>query len=140
MTAYLSRILSVRSALLVGAAVVALAFVPRVAGDALKGANDGASVREIRIVARHMTFYVDGQSAPNPTIHARPGERLRLVLRNTDIGMSHDFVVRSWRVNTRLLKGKGEDSIEFTVPLSRGVHVYSCNPHAEMMSGTIVVN
>jgi plastocyanin len=140
MTAYLSRIFSVRSALLVGAAIVALAFVPRVAGDVLNGADDGASVREIRIVARDMTFYLEGQSAPNPTIHARPGERLRIVLRNTEVGMSHDFVIRSWQIKTRLLKGKGEDSIEFTVPLSRGVHVYSCNPHAEMMSGTVLVN
>ena len=87
-----------------------------------------------------MTFYVDGQDAPNPTLHARPGERIRIVLRNTDVGMSHDFVIRSWRVNTRLLKGKGEDSIEFTVPQTRGAHVYSCTPHAEMMGGTIVVN
>jgi plastocyanin len=54
--------------------------------------------------------------------------------------MSHDFVVRSWSVNTRLLKGKGQDSIEFTVPGTRGSHAYSCTPHAGMMGGTIVVN
>ena len=54
--------------------------------------------------------------------------------------MAHDFVVRSWRVNTHLLKGKGQDSIEFTVPQTRGSHAYSCTPHAEMMGGTIVVN
>ena len=72
--------------------------------------------------------------------HARPGERIRIILRNTDVGMSHDFVIRSWSVNTRLLKGKGQDSIEFTVPLTRGAHAYSCSPHAEMMGGTIVVN
>ena len=73
-------------------------------------------MREIHLVAKDMTFYVDGQNAPNPTLHARPGERIRIVLRNTDVGMSHDFVIRSWSVNTRLLKGKGQDSIEFTVP------------------------
>ena len=54
--------------------------------------------------------------------------------------MSHDFVIRSWRVNTKLLKGQGEDAIELTVPTTRGAHIYSCSPHAEMMSGTLVVN
>ena len=87
-----------------------------------------------------MTFYVDGQDTPNPTLHARPGERIRIILRNTDVGMSHDFVIRSWSVTTRLLKGKAQDSIEFTVPQTRGAHAYSCTPHAEMMGGTIVVN
>ncbi len=57
-----------------------------------------------------MTFYIAGQDAPNPTLQARPGERIRLVLSNTDVGMSHDFAIRSWRVNTRLLKGKGQDT------------------------------
>ena len=135
---------SVRAGLLVVVAIGALALVPRVAGDVLKGANDESSareiVREIHLVAKDMTFYVAGQVAPNPTLHARPGERLRIVLSNTDVGMSHDFVIRSWRVNTRLLKGKGQDTIEFTVPDTRGSHLYSCSPHAEMMGGTIVVN
>ena len=63
-----------------------------------------------------MTFYIAGQDAPNPTLQARPGERIRIVLSNTDVGMSHDFAIRSWRVNTKLLKGKGQASIEFTVP------------------------
>ena len=54
--------------------------------------------------------------------------------------MSHDFAIRSWSVNTQLLKGKGQDSIEFTVPATRGTHLYSCTPHAGMMGGTILVN
>ena len=44
--------------------------------------------------------------------------------------MSHDFAIRSWRVTTNLLKGKGEDSVEFTVPAARGAYTYSCTPHA----------
>ncbi len=129
----------VPAAFLLVAAVGALAFVPRLAGGAPDGSTD-PSAREIHLVAKDMTFYVEGQAAPNPTLHARPGERLRIVLINTDTGMSHDFVIRSWSVNTRLLKGKGQDSIEFTVPDTRGSHLYSCSPHAEMMGGTIVVN
>jgi plastocyanin len=130
---------SFRGACLLVAAVGALAFVPRLAGDALNRSAE-SSVREIHLVAKDMTFYVDGQDAPNPTLQARPGERIRIILRNTDIGMSHDFVIRSWSVSTRLLKGKGQDSIEFTVPNTRGSHLYSCSPHAEMMGGAIVVN
>ena len=140
----MTKYFSVRASLLVVVAVGALALVPRVAGDVLNGAAGDSpareAVREIHMVAKDMTFYVAGQDAPNPTLHARPGERLRIVLSNTDVGMSHDFVIRSWRVNTRLLKGKGQDSIEFTVPDTRGSHVYSCSPHAEMMGGAIVVN
>jgi plastocyanin len=132
--------MSGRVLLLVGGAVATLAMVPRLAGNVLKGADSGVAVREIHLVADDMTFYVDGQKEPNPTLHARPGERLRIVLRNTDVGMSHDFVIRSWSVKTRLLKGTGEDRIEFTVPETRGAHAYSCSPHAEMMSGTVLVN
>jgi plastocyanin len=131
---------SVRAALLVVVAIGALALVPRVVGDGLTGANRGSPMREIHLIARDMTFYVAGQDAPNPTLHARPGERLRVILSNTDVGMSHDFVIRSWSVHTRLLKGKGQDRIEFTVPNTRGSLLYSCSPHAEMMGGAIVVN
>jgi hypothetical protein len=142
----------VRTALLVVAAIGALALVPIVARDALTDADSSAivtgstaapspdDVREIHLVARDMTFYLAGQSAPNPTLQARPGERLRIVLSNTDVGMSHDFAIRSWRDHTQILKGKGQASIEFTVPTTRGTHEYSCTPHAEMMSGTIAVN
>ncbi len=140
----MTRHFSIRATLLVMAAIGALALVPRLAGEVLKGADNDTPaqgpVREIQVVARDMTFYVDGQDAPNPTLHARPGERIRIILRNTDVGMTHDFVIRSWSVNTRLLKGKAQDSIEFTVPQTRGAHAYSCTPHAEMMGGTIVVN
>lgn len=140
----MTRQFSVRALLLIAAAVGALAIVPRVAGGVLDGAGTASGMsqhaREIHLVVRDMTFYVGGSGEPNPTLYARPGERVRLVLQNTDVGMSHDFVIRSWSVKTRLLKGKGEDRVEFTVPDTRGAHVYTCSPHAEMMGGTIVVN
>jgi plastocyanin len=132
MTQLLSGRIPARGALLVLAAVCALAIVPQVIATP-------EAAREIHLVARDMTFYVEGDSTPNPTIVAHPGERLRIVFRNTDVGMSHDFAVRSWSVTTRVLKGKGEDTIEFVVPQNRGTHVYTCTPHAEMMSGSIVV-
>jgi plastocyanin len=122
------------------AAVAVIALWPRLTGGVLRGADNDTSIREIHLVARDMTFYVEGQSQPNPTLFAHPGERLRIVFRNADVGMSHDFAVRSWRVKTRVLKGKGDDAIEFTVPTTRGTFEYTCSPHAEMMSGTLVVN
>lgn len=130
----------VRATLIAVAVVGGLALVPHFAGDILRGADDAASVREIHLVAKEMTFFVEGQDRPNPTLHARPGERIRIVLRNADVGMTHDFAIRSWNVNTQPLKGKGQDSIEFTVPATRGTHLYSCTPHAGMMGGTMVVN
>ena len=132
--------LPVRVPVLLLIAVAGLVIGPRLAGNALGAGDDEAPVRVIHFVAKDMTFYAAGQSEPNPTIHARVGERIRIVLNNTDSGMSHDFAIRSWRVTTNLLKGKGEDSVEFTVPDARGAYTYSCTPHAEMMSGTLIVN
>jgi plastocyanin len=129
----------VRVALLAAVILGVASFLPRVAGAILDGA-DANTPREIHLVARDMTFYVEGERSPNPTLRARAGERVRLVFRNSDPGMSHDFTIPSWQINTRLLKGKGEDSIEFTVPAVRGPQPYSCTPHSEMMRGTIVVD
>ena len=130
----------VRVPVLLLIAIVALVIGPRLAGDALNAGDDASVARVINLVARDMTFYVAGEREPNPTIHARAGERIRLVLNNADGGMSHDFAIRSWRVTTSLLKGKGEVSVEFTVPEARGSYTYSCTPHAEMMSGILIVN
>lgn len=115
-------------------AVVALVatLLPMLASSGREG------VREIRIVARDMSFYVDGQAEPNPTITFRAGERVKLVLRNEDPGMSHDFAVKAWSVGTKLLEDRGEqDSISFTVPEARGTTAYHCTPHSKMMSGTL---
>ena len=130
----------VRVPVLLLIAIAALVIGPRLAGDALNAGDDASAARVIHLVARDMTFYVAGEPEPNPTIHARAGERIRLVLNNADGGMSHDFAIRSWRVTTNLLKGKGEVSVEFTVPEARGSYTYSCTPHAEMMSGILIVN
>jgi plastocyanin len=131
--------LVLRAAFLMVVILGAAALVPRVAGGVLRGAAPASSAREIHLVAKDMTFYVEGEQTPNPTLLTRPGERIRLVLRNVDAGMSHNFTIGSWSVHTRLLKGKGIDSIEFVVPSTRGAHNYSCTPHSDMMGGTIEV-
>ena len=106
----------------------------------MHASSTSAGVREVRLVVRDMTFYVEGQNDPNPVLSFRPGEQVRLVLRNEDAGMRHDFVVEAWQVATRVLEDRGEqDTIAFTVPGEPGTHTYHCTPHAKMMSGRITV-
>jgi FtsP/CotA-like multicopper oxidase with cupredoxin domain len=38
--------------------------------------------REITLVARGMAFYLENGDLPNPTITVKPGERVRIMLRN----------------------------------------------------------
>jgi plastocyanin len=123
-----------RAALVVAALACVAALAPKLSGVS------SAEPRTIHIVVKDMTFYVEGDKNPNPTLYASPGERVRLVLHNTQSGIAHDFTIESWKVHTRMLKGVGEDTIEFRVPEARGSHAYRCTPHAAMMNGTIVVN
>ena len=97
--------------------------------------------REIKVVARDMTFYVDGQLDPNPTLRFKAGERIRLLLRNEDGGMVHDLVIKDWNVTTKSLDEKGqEDAVVFRVPNRRSTAAYQCTPHSEMMRGSIQVD
>jgi plastocyanin len=122
----------IRVGMIVMAAAVLAGILPGIA-------SSREEVRELRLVARDMTFYVEGQDAPNPTLRFKAGERIKLVLRNTDRGMSHDFVVPAWDVATTLVEGAGETSVMFRVPAVRGSQPYTCIPHAAMMRGTIHV-
>jgi plastocyanin len=116
---------------------LSVAVLPRVARVLPVG--DETTPREIRINVRDMTYYVEGSSQPNPTLRLEPGRRVRVVLNNNDAGMSHDMQVPAWGVGTRLLKGKGSATIDFTVPNLRGTYPYKCTPHSEMMQGIIEV-
>ncbi len=112
------------------------------AGCLLFGAagNPAGGPREIRLVARNMTFYLQGDNAPNPTLRLRAGEQVRLVLANEEPGIDHDFAIRPWKVGTGILNGKGEDTVTFTVPAAPGSETtYMCTPHFGMMRGTILV-
>jgi plastocyanin len=95
--------------------------------------------REIQIVARNMTFYVDGRAEANPALRVRRGENLRIVFRNEDAGMKHDFVIPDWDVEMKTLAGKGETSITFRVPDRAAPGTYICTPHSAMMRGTIAI-
>jgi plastocyanin len=98
-----------------------------------------AEPREIVLVVRDMAFYLDGSSVENPTLRLRSGERVRLVLRNEELGVTHDFAVTDWKVATRRLQGGGEDAVTFRVRARAGRYEYLCNPHASMMRGIIEV-
>jgi plastocyanin len=120
--------------IVIGIAALAATLLPIVASS-----NQDA-VRDIHLVVREMTFYVEGSTEPNPVIKFRAGERVRIRLRNEDPGMRHDFSIRSWAISTKMLEERGEqDEILFRVPTAPGTETYRCTPHAKMMSGTIRV-
>ena len=96
-------------------------------------------VREIRLIARGMTFYVDGAGDPNPTLRLRAGETVRLVLRNEDRGMKHDLTVPEWDAATPLVAALRDGSVVVTAPARGTRTVYYCTPHQETMKGTILV-
>jgi plastocyanin len=127
-----------RIVLIAAAAFGCAALLPIVAAS--RPSSVDPEPREVRIVAREMAFFVDGQATANPTLRFRAGEYVRLVLRNEDAGMTHDFAIGAWKVGTRTLSGKGEEaSVEFRVPDARGTTPYECTPHAQMMRGSIQV-
>lgn len=95
--------------------------------------------REIVLVAKKMAFYVDGRSAPNPVLHLKPGERVRLTLKNEDKGVLHDFAIRDLGVGTPTLKGAESASVVFDVPPKTAEYRYLCRPHSKMMAGRVTV-
>lgn len=114
------------------AAVAVAALLPLRAGPA-------ASTRDVVLVVRDMAFYLEGDGSENPTLRFRAGEQVRLVLRNEQTGVTHDFAVHEWQVATRRLHGRDADAVSFTVPERAGRYEYVCNPHSSMMRGVIEV-
>jgi plastocyanin len=113
--------------------------VAAVAACAIALSARDSTAREIRIVARDMTFYLEGSAEPNPVLRVRRGEDVRIVLVNQDAGMKHDFTVPAWGLETKVLSGRGETSISFRAPANVGSGTYACTPHSTMMRGTIAV-
>jgi plastocyanin len=116
----------------------AIALVLAAVGAIVLSARDSGP-REIRLVARDMTFYVEGQPEPNPTLRLRAGESVRLVLRNDDAGMTHDFAVPGWKAATRRIESGEEASVTFRAPDRAASEPYTCRPHAKIMRGTILI-
>lgn len=118
-------------AVVLTAAVVVVSLLPMLAS------TPADPIRDVRIVTRDMTFYVEGSDEPNPTLTFRAGEQVRILLKNEDDGMDHDFSVPAWQTKTKLLTGRGEDALVIRVPSRTGSESYTCTPHAEIMRGTI---
>jgi plastocyanin len=101
------------------------------------GARD--EVRDIQLVGRNMTFYLAGQSDANPTLHVRPGERVRITLRNETPGIVHDLAVDAVGVAMSPLKTGETGVLDFRAPDQPGRYDYHCRPHALMMRGVLDV-
>lgn len=119
--------------------VIALAILAGALFATGASSDRSGDPREVHLVARNMSFYLAGSDTPNPTLRFKAGEKIRIVLRNEDAGMDHDFVIGQWKVGTKLLEGKGQDTVDFRVPSTRGSESYTCTPHTQMMTGAIVI-
>ena len=132
------KTLSILATVSIAAVVCAFALSAGTLPRASASESSGVA-REIHVVARDMTFYVDGRAEANPVLRVRRGEHVRIVLRNEDAGMKHDFAIPEWDVESKTLSGKGETSIAFRVPGHATSGLYFCTPHSSMMRGTIAV-
>lgn len=121
----------VRFGLLIALTACTLAVVPRIVASR-------EQVREIRVVAKNMTYYADGAADANPPIRLVSGEQVRVTLRNEDRGMSHDLGIPAFGVGTGIVSYGTEKSIVFKVPERPSDATYVCTPHAAMMSGSIL--
>ena len=97
--------------------------------------------REVELVVKGMAFYLESDlETPNPTIEVIAGERVRIVLRNQDRGLTHDFAVPAMGAVTKEIPWNQSDEVVFDVPDTPGTYEYVCQPHRLMMRGTIRVH
>jgi plastocyanin len=69
----------------------------------------------------------------------KPGERIRIVLRNEDRGIMHDVAVPSLRAAVDPIGWNDSADLTIDAPSTPGTYDYWCRPHMAMMRGTIVV-
>jgi len=97
--------------------------------------------REIHLVVKGMAFYLETDlETPNPTIQVKAGERVRVVVRNEDRGLTHDFAVPSAGAMMKEITWNQSGEVVFDVPETPGTYEYVCQPHRLMMRGTIRVH
>jgi FtsP/CotA-like multicopper oxidase with cupredoxin domain len=95
--------------------------------------------REVTLVARGMAFFLENGDLPNPTLTFKAGERVRIVLRNQDRGINHNFVMPSVKAEFAPVGWNQSGDVVFEVPDTPGTYEYWCRPHMMMMRGTIIV-
>ena len=118
-------------AALVGAMVCAGGLIPVLTKSA---------THEIVLVARDMAFYTESnERASNPVLEVKAGETVRVVLKNFDRGMTHDFAVPAVGASIAPVQWNEDDHITFEAPRKPGTYEYMCRPHSAMMKGTLRV-
>lgn len=107
---------------------------------ALLPALSSTPAREVTLVAKGMAFYLeDDLQTPNPVIEMRAGERVRVVLRNQERGMTHDFAVPTLDIASNPVSWNESQEVVLEAPSKPGTYQYVCRPHSLMMKGTIRV-
>jgi hypothetical protein len=124
------------SARLIGTAVVALLL----GAGAFAVTVTRPAPREITLVVRGMAFYLEAGGQPNPIIRLRAGERVRIVLRNEERGIQHDFASPAMRAALDPIGWNQAADVTFVVPDAPGTYDYWCRPHMLMMRGKIIVH
>jgi plastocyanin len=96
--------------------------------------------REIHLVVRGMAFHLESDpGTANPTIQVKAGERVRVVVKNEDRGLTHDFAVPAVGALMKEITWSESGDVTFDVPDKAGNYEYVCQPHRLMMRGTIQV-
>jgi plastocyanin len=122
--------------------VVAVAALLLVMGALLPAVSlwPAGPTREITLVARGMAFHLENDVVTeNPTIELKAGERVRIVLRNQDRGMTHDFAVPAFNAGLDAIEWREAGDVVLDVPTTPGTYEYVCRPHIAMMRGTLRV-
>ena len=119
--------------------LVAFAVVLLVIGTMLAAVSRPPS-RELTLVTRGMAFYLENDPlTANPTITVRAGDRVRVVLRNEERGITHDFAVPAFGAATDRIDWNEDSDVSFDIPDRPGTYEYVCEPHAAMMRGRLIV-
>ena len=99
-----------------------------------------SSAHEIVLVARDMAFHEGSDTgSANPVLEVKAGETVRVVLRNRDRGMAHDFAFPAAGVAIEPVQWNQDDEVTFEAPKTPGTYEYVCRPHQLMMKGTFRV-
>ena len=103
-------------------------------------ANDPASPREIVLITKDVVFQnVSQPNEPNPTIHLKKGQTVKLTLLNQEPDkVLHCFTIGGLDVKTSRHLATGESETLTFTPKERGVFSYACLMHP-MMAGKLVV-
>ena len=99
------------------------------------GQEPRPAVREVLLEARDATF--NGEGA-NPDIEARVGERIRIVVRNTDTGVLHSISVPELSKEVKHVPWGEEEVLEVTAS-APGTYEYRCPQHCPLMKGKLIV-